>query len=236
MPTADEPRLLLIETSGKVGQVAVARGATLTGQRRLDETRRHARDLAPAVAELLAEQGWRPRDLNGVMVSRGPGSYTGLRVGIMSVKVLAYATGCPILGIDTFQVIARQAPAEAQAVDILADAQQDKLYIQRFERSAGNEWTAPSELGVILAPEWLAKRDAAAWVSGPATRQVEARLPAGSRIVDESRRDPYLPGLLHLGLARFRSGHFDDAWTLEPLYARPSSAEEKRTGNADATS
>src|SRR5215471_12911522 len=106
-----DARLLLLETSGRVGQVALAEGGRLRGVRRLEETRRHARDLAPAVRELLAAQGWRVRDLHGVIVSRGPGSYTGLRVGIMSAKALAYATGCTLLAIDTFAVIAGQAPA-----------------------------------------------------------------------------------------------------------------------------
>ena len=92
-----EPRLLILETSSRVAQVALAEGAVLRGVRRLDEARRHARDLAPAVAELLAAQGWRPRDLHAVVVGRGPGSYTGLRVGVMSAKAFAYASGCAVL-------------------------------------------------------------------------------------------------------------------------------------------
>src|SRR5580692_6112914 len=99
---AQSPRLLILETSGRVGQVAVAHGDVLLGTRRLDEARRHARDLAPQVAELLKEQGWTARELDAVIVSRGPGSYTGLRIGIMSAKTLAYAVGCTLLGIDTF--------------------------------------------------------------------------------------------------------------------------------------
>ena len=61
---------------------------------------------------LLAKQAWRARELDGVIVSRGPGSYTGLRVGIISAKTLAYAVGCKLLAIDTFAAIARQAPAD----------------------------------------------------------------------------------------------------------------------------
>src|SRR5262245_19766278 len=63
MPLPDQPRLLILETSGRTGQVAVAEGGVLRAVRALDETRRHARDLAPTVAELLAEQGWKPRDV-----------------------------------------------------------------------------------------------------------------------------------------------------------------------------
>src|SRR6516225_3465310 len=74
--TASEPRFLSLETSGRVGQVALAEGDQVRGVRRLDEARRHARDLAPAVKDLLDRQGWRPRDLQAVIVSRGPGSYT----------------------------------------------------------------------------------------------------------------------------------------------------------------
>src|SRR5207245_2582512 len=111
------PRLLLLETSGRVGHVALAEGQTLRGARRLDEARRHARDLAPAVRDLLKDAGWTAKSLDAVIVSRGPGSYTGLRVGIMSATALAYATGCKLLGIDTFAVIARQAPPQAQRLD-----------------------------------------------------------------------------------------------------------------------
>src|SRR5207253_4227955 len=92
-----QPRVLILETSVRTGQVALAHGEELLGVLRLDEARRHARDLAPALAELLAQQGWKARELDAVFVSRGPGSYTGLRVGIMSAKTLSYATGCALL-------------------------------------------------------------------------------------------------------------------------------------------
>src|SRR5262245_65324899 len=81
MPTEPEPRLLVLETSGRVGSVALALGGELGEVRRLEESRRHARDLAPAVKDLCASRGWKPRELDGVIVSLGPGSYTGLRVG-----------------------------------------------------------------------------------------------------------------------------------------------------------
>src|SRR5262245_35637944 len=140
-----EPRLLILETSGRVGCVALASGVRLGEVRRLDESRRHARDLAPVVADLCAAQGWKTRELEGVIVSLGPGSYTGLRVGIISAKALAYATGCALLGIETFAAIARQSPEDAQRVDVLADAQQKKIYVQRWCR-AGAKWQAETAL------------------------------------------------------------------------------------------
>ncbi len=72
--------------------------------------------------------------MQAVLVSRGPGSYTGLRVGIMSAKTFAYATGCALIAVDTFAAIALQAPESVARVDVLADAQQDKVYVQSFAR------------------------------------------------------------------------------------------------------
>lgn len=228
MTTTAEPRLLILETSSRVGQVALAEGEHLRGVRRLDEGRRHARDLAPAVKDLLAIQGWPPRSLHGVIVSRGPGSYTGLRVGIMSAKALAYATGCAVLAIDTFLAIAFQAPADALRVDVLADAQQGKVYVQRFGRAAPAEaWLPEAPLRVQPFAEWLAQRDEGVWVSGPGLRGHEGELSAAGRAVAAERWDSQPDSLLRLGLERYRKGERDDLWLVEPLYLRPSSAEEK---------
>src|SRR4051794_34023150 len=147
------PRLLILETSGRAGQVGLASGAQVRGVRTLEASRRQARDLVPATAELLAEQGWRARDLDGVVVSRGPGSYTGLRVGLMSAKALAYATGCPLVAVDTFAAIALQTPEETDRVDVLADAQQDKVYVQPFRREGGS-WQAGGPLVIQAFREW----------------------------------------------------------------------------------
>ena len=224
--TAD-PRLVILETSGRVGQVAVARGGELLGSRRLDEARRHARDLTPALAELLAAAGWRPRDLDGVIVSRGPGSYTGLRVGVMSARALAYATGCALLAVDTFAAIAFQAPAEASAVEVIADAQQGRLYAQRFTRAAPHGPLAPD--GPVVIEEFVRRfvppREDV-WVTGPGLRAYVPRL-GGWRLAPEESWEPKPESLLQIGLTRYLSGARDDVWSLEPLYLRPSSAEQQ---------
>jgi tRNA threonylcarbamoyladenosine biosynthesis protein TsaB len=227
----DAPRLLILETSGRVASVALAEGDRLLGTRRLDEARRHARDLAPAVAGLLAGQAWRPGDVHAVLVSRGPGSYTGLRVGVMSAKAFAYATGCALLAVDTFAAVARQAPAACDRLDVLADAQQGRVYFQPFMRE-GSRWRPLEELTIVPVTEWLARRRPEAWASGPGLKKWEGRLPPDVLRVEEARRDPLPESLLHLGLARYRAGERDDVWSVEPLYLRPSSAEERWQGRS----
>jgi tRNA threonylcarbamoyladenosine biosynthesis protein TsaB len=221
-------RLLIIETSGRVGQVGVAQGPSLRGWRRLDESRRHARDLAPAVKELLAEQGRRAAELDAVIVSRGPGSYTGLRVGIASAQALAYATGCAVIAVDTFPAIARQAPTGAVRLAVLADAQQDKAYVQEFARSDGGaSWQPATALRILPVVDFLRSRAPATWLTGPGLEQWAERLPQDAQVVDQAQREPRIESLLEIGLARLRNGERDDFWKLEPLYARPSAAEQK---------
>jgi tRNA threonylcarbamoyladenosine biosynthesis protein TsaB len=220
------PRLLILETSSRSGRVALALGDELRGERVLDETRRQARDLAPAVAELLAEQGWRPRDVQAVIVSRGPGSYTGLRVGIMSAKTFAYAAGCALIAVDTFAALALQAPESVTRVDVLADAQQDKVYMQPFARS-DEGWRPRAELAIRPFADWLAAREPDAAVTGPGLRKWVERLPANVPVLDASLWEPQSTSLLHIGLTRYLRGERDDPWSLEPLYLRPSSAEEQ---------
>jgi tRNA threonylcarbamoyladenosine biosynthesis protein TsaB len=225
---AEEPVLLILETSGRVGQVALARGSRLCGVRRLDEARRHARDLAPAVANLLDEQGFSPRDVQAVIVSRGPGSYTGLRVGIMSAKTFAYATGCVLLAVDTFAALALQAPPEANRLDVLADAQQDKIYVQRYVRTGTEEdWRPEVPLHIQKFADWTAQREEDVWVTGPGLAAYGSRLSDGALLVSSDRWDPQPESLLRIGLRRFRAGERDDFWSVEPLYLRPSAAEEK---------
>lgn len=218
------PRLLILETAHQPGLVALAEGEQILGRRRLDESRRHARDLAPAVAALLAEQGWRVRDLDGVVVCRGPGSYTGLRVGIMSAKTLAYATGCRLLAVETFAAVARQAPPSAIAVDVVADAQQDKVYMQRFR---GPNRQAESPLRIAPLADWLTMLTPDVWVAGPGLAKHRDRLPKDTLVVAAADWHPRAESLLALGLERWRRGERDDPFALEPLYLRPSSAEEK---------
>jgi tRNA threonylcarbamoyladenosine biosynthesis protein TsaB len=222
------PRFLIIETSGRVGQVALAEGAKLLRQQRLDEARRHARDLAPAIAMLLHAQGWNPRDVHAVLVSHGPGSYTGLRVGIMSAKAFAFATGSSLLAISTFAAVALQAPAGLSRLEVIADAQQDKLYAQPFFRNETNSmWSAERPLAIHPLSDWLSSRDNAIALTGPGLRVFGDRLPPETPLVPVEAWDPRPESLSHLGLVRYRDGERDDIWSAEPLYLRSSSAEEK---------
>jgi tRNA A37 threonylcarbamoyladenosine modification protein TsaB len=145
----------------------------------------------------------------------------------MSAKTFAFATGCRLLGIDTFAAICRQAPATARLVDVVADGQQDKLYAQRFERVADDVWKATAPLAIVPFAAWAAALTAETCVTGPGLEGRLARLPQGTCIVPAEDWHPRAESLLAVGLARWQTVERDDPFTLEPLYLRASSAEEK---------
>jgi tRNA threonylcarbamoyladenosine biosynthesis protein TsaB len=221
-----ESRILILETSGRTGEVALACGPKIIRHRLLDETRLHARDLVPAVSAMLNEEGWNPAEIQALIVNRGPGSYTGLRVGLMSAKAFAYATGCALLAVDGFAAIARQSSADV--IDVIADAQRGLVYQQRFTRSAESQEVVPvTALQIVELSTWIQSLTAGGWVSGPGLWKFSDRMPGHIRIPPVSLWDPHAQSILEIGLSRYRAGERDDQWTLEPLYLRPSSAEEK---------
>jgi tRNA threonylcarbamoyladenosine biosynthesis protein TsaB len=157
-----------------------------------------------------------------VLVGLGPGSYTGLRVGVMSAKTFAYATGCALLGLETFAIIASQAPISAGRLAVFADAQQDKVYVQEFERGQ-----ALTTLGIQRMQDWLANATEPEFVSGPGLRKWAAHLPQALKPLDPELWSPHPQSVLKLALARFARGERDDVWAVEPIYLRPSAAEEQ---------
>ena len=216
---------LVIETSGRTGKLALARGNAIVRSRALEETRRLARDLAPAVGEMLEAERLRPKDVAGVIVSIGPGSYTGLRVGIMSAKSFAFATGCSLVAVPTFSAIALQAPPDAREVWVLADALQGMVYVQRFAQGQPLD-----ELRIMRADEVLPQAQGDAWFTGPGVSVHAGHLPATAPLVPEADREPTIESLFHAGRGIAPLPR-DGLFALEPLYLRGSSAEEKAKAN-----
>jgi tRNA threonylcarbamoyladenosine biosynthesis protein TsaB len=232
---SSDKKLLLIETSGRIGRVGLAIGPNLLAERALDETRRHARDLAPAVSDLLREHSTKSRDLAAVFVSLGPGSYTGLRVGVMAAKSLAYAVGCAAIGIPTFQVLARQVDVPGLELVVVGDTQQEKLYVQRFARNSTSEPFLPAnELAVVAGREWAREQRGKTVVVGPGFGMVREWLPPELGMPPSGGQEPTITGLLAVGWEWYQRGVHDDPLQLEPLYQRRSSAEEQWDRRASA--
>jgi tRNA threonylcarbamoyladenosine biosynthesis protein TsaB len=218
---------LLVETSGRGGQVGVAVGGEVVGRAALDPARRHARDLTPTAVARLADLGLTLKQLAGVMVGVGPGSYTGLRVGVMTAKAICYATGCRLVAVPTFAGIAAQSPPEAGVVDVLGDALKGQAYVERFTRTASG-WVGDG-LRIEAAADWAKRRPPAGWVSGPGLSLFDGLISADVNRVPEADRHPGLDALARVG-AGLPPLTRAELFALEPLYLRGSSAEELAKG------
>ncbi len=103
-------RILALETTDTAGGVALCEGDKIVASRALEPERRSAQTLAPAIRDVLRGVGWKPSDVAIVAVAVGPGSFTGLRVGLTTAKVFAWSVGARLVAVDSLDAIAEEQP------------------------------------------------------------------------------------------------------------------------------
>lgn len=142
-------RILLIETSTSVLSVALAVDGTVACERVCEEPRKQASLTAPLVKEVLDEAGLSARELDAVCVSSGPGSYTGLRVGVSTAKGVAFGAGIPLLSIGTLDILVSGVSGEGapQFIVPMIDARRMEVYTAVY--SAEGKRLTPVEAKVI---------------------------------------------------------------------------------------
>src|SRR5690348_12843563 len=146
-------RALAIETSGRIGSIAlIDAGGAVVAEEQFPHGLKHAAEIVPMIDRLCRARGWTPRDLEHVYVSAGPGSFTGLRIGITLAKTLALAIGVRLIAVPTVRVLAENAPPEAQNLIIVLDAKREQIFTARFHREAG-AWieSEPAHLDSLAA-------------------------------------------------------------------------------------
>ena len=221
--------VLGIETATTVCAAALAIDDAVVAEESREERYIHAEMLLPMLDAVLRRSGCRPGDLAGVAVSIGPGSFTGLRIGLSVAKGLAFAADLPIAAVPTLRALAqRVAGLHDTQEHILAvlDARRDEVYYQLFRRShsgleqLGEEQSAPVDR--------LVERigDRAVTVTGEGAPKLAAQLQRRSR---EGKRGRYhfADGALAkcsagtvalIGASHLREGRSEDPASLEPRY------------------
>ena len=135
-------RIVALETTETIGSVAALVDGKLLCDLKLDPDKRTAQSLAPGLKTLLDEIRWAAADIDLVAVTIGPGSFTGLRIGVTTAKTLAYCAKADILGVDTLEVVASAAPDGVDIVSVAVDAQRGQVVAGMFRRGADG-WFAP---------------------------------------------------------------------------------------------
>lgn len=220
------PVLVALETSSRRPSVAARLDDRLIS-RELASERAHASDLVPALDELLRELGVGPEHLAGLIVGTGPGSYTGLRVGIATAFGLARASGAALRGVPSGEALAFGELAPDEEGSHLLDARQEGFYFARYRRER-------DEVRVLEAPRVLGRAELAAALGGPGTLFTEAAL-LESDLLDPAARErarmgvvPNARALLELGAARLERLGGQAPESIEPLYLRAFAAKPRR--------
>jgi tRNA threonylcarbamoyladenosine biosynthesis protein TsaB len=196
---------------------------------RMDLSRR----LVPAIEQALGLAALAPAGLRGIAVSLGPGSFTGLRVGVATGKAIAWSLAIPVLGIPTLEALAAACSTpEGGLICALIPSGQAEIYaaLYRAQHSERRVTRAPSRLAVGELVELLKAEVGPILLAGHAPA-VELLAPAlGERLTDAParRRLPSAGVIAELGLRKLSAGQADDPETLAPLYLSLSTAEVRR--------
>jgi tRNA threonylcarbamoyladenosine biosynthesis protein TsaB len=220
-------RILAIETVETTGSVALLEDDVVVAQRQLDARVRSAQSLAPGIAGLLEECGLRAADVDLVAVANGPGSFTGLRIGVTTAKVFAYAASCQVIGVGTMMAIASRVPADVPHFSVVLDAQRGELFVADFSRQAGGKLFGCETTRVVDAQRWIDELSQGTVVTGPGLSHWSGRLGPRAILVDRGLWAATAAAVGRVGWRSFAEGVRTAALVLVPQYFRRTAAEEQ---------
>ena len=124
--------ILAIDTATQVSSVAVLKEGRLLAELTMQGKLTHSETLLPHIEQVLKMAAVAKEELTGIAVSNGPGSFTGLRIGLAAAKAMSYVLGIPLVGVSTLQALAYQLPAPGVRVMCLLDAQKGNAYVESY--------------------------------------------------------------------------------------------------------
>ncbi len=226
-------KLLAVDTATESCGAAVLADGRIQAELSLNHGETHTKHILPAIDEVLCLAGVSLTEIDAFAVTRGPGSFTGLRIGISTMKGMAFATGKPIIGVSSLEVLAYQAEGDSRLVCPVIDARRHEIYWRVYRRSVDTLTPLTSER--VGSVEQLAGRidDTCMFIGhvvpGYTTqllqlvKQTCQWAPAGNNAIRPAV-------LAQLAWQRFHSGRVDDVKTFVPVYIRKSDAEKMRKG------
>ena len=230
--------ILAIDTASSVSSVAVASEGKLQAEVTVEAGRTHSETLLSHIEGALSFAGVERSALTGVAVSIGPGSFTGLRIGLATAKAIAYGLGIPLVGVSTLAALALAVPVPDVHTLALMDAQKGNAYAGLYEwRDGSLHEVHPVRVAPLAeAISEAADRGKPVFLTGELAVKKRARLgnlPDNVTLAPAHLLTARASHVAWLGIARLAAGECDDLMTLEPFYIRRSEAEvlwEKRHG------
>ncbi len=224
-----------MDTSTLTGAAALLEGDTVVAECRLNLAVTHSERLLPAIDHVLKAAGRTLAEVDGLAVAVGPGSFTGLRIGLSTLKSLAFAARKPLAGVPTLDALAWSLPFALHPVCPILDAKKGEVYTALYRTDAGRLdrlWdyraVAPEALAVALVAELHGPVVFLGDGVAPFAPLLGRILGADARFAPPAQRLPSAVTVAELGHAALERGESADPATLTPLYLRRSEAEVGR--------
>ncbi len=210
-------KILAIETATKSASVAVTDNGKFLAEIISESTLAHSETLMAQIEQVIKISG--ADNFDAIAVSIGPGSFTGLRIGLATAKALAYAWNIKIIGVETLQAMALHFPGAK--VLAMIDAQKNRAYVQKFSDCA-----KVSEIEIKPLEEIInSAGDEEIFLCGDVLHKIKNPLPANLKIAPINLRMPRAVNVAICAEKLFAENKFDNIMNLEPLYIRRSEAE-----------
>ena len=226
--------VLALDTSTKHTAVALVDDAQVLGQQ-LEPSVNHSKTLLPAIKALLEENNLSQNQLQAIGVGIGPGSFTGVRIGVTVAKTLSYALAIPVVGVSSLRALANNGIGLAQTICPTIDALKNEIYcacyrVAGYDRMTWNRWIHPMHVIRDNLHKHVATSGRSVLLLGTGLlkyRQVFENA-LGDRLIQPHDSDQHqlrAVAIAHLAQARLDQGDLDDRIALEPEYCRLSEAE-----------
>lgn len=213
--------ILGIETATRAASVAVILDGKILAETVRESPQSFSETLMPQVEEVIKVSGAFQK-LDAVAVSIGPGSFTGLRIGLATAKALAYAWRTKIIGVPTLDALARNFPS-AKVLPLI-DAQKNRAYCQLFKNFSAQSELAVKPIDEVVAQ--VAQSGDEIFLCGDVLHKIKIPLPPNVHLAPPNLKMPRASCVALCGAELLAAGKFDNVMNLEPLYIRRAEAEE----------
>ena len=210
--------ILLIETSTALCSVALAQDGAITSYRESSAPKAHASLTAVFIQEMFAERGLTLADCDAICVSKGPGSYTGLRVGVSTAKGLCFGSGKPLLAVGTLDTLVAQVETQEDYRYIIPmiDARRMEVYTAVFENGVQITETAPMIIDETSFAEYL-EQGPVLFIGDGAGKCADVIKHPNAHFC---QCHPKASSMLSPALEALRAGDFKDVAYFEPFYLK----------------
>jgi tRNA threonylcarbamoyladenosine biosynthesis protein TsaB len=222
--------ILGIETATMTGGVALINERRVISEYTLNVRTTHTARLMPALDQILRDSSIDKHEIDGIAISMGPGSFTGLRIGMATAKGLALGLDVPLVGVPTLDALAHNIPFAMYQICPMLDARKKEVYYSLFRYEQADSSLQRQVPYQVVSPDELVKGiDEKTIFLGDAVDVyrdfVSERLGELALFVPDAQRLPRAATVAEMGLLKLKAGEHLDIASAEPIYIRPSDAE-----------